>query len=79
MRHGTLMNLRGTSLDVQTLVDIPRAALAASRDAAADDIGAVAALVLDDQGRIVLSVTALGPRSYGASHFDASTYGAITL
>lgn len=79
MRHGTLMNLRGTRLDVQALAGIPRAGRAASRDAVADGVRAVAALVLGDQGRIVLSVTALGPSSDGAGHFDASSYGAITL
>jgi hypothetical protein len=39
----------------------------------------VAARVLDDQSRISLSVTAVGPSGYGAGRFDANTNGAIAL
>jgi DNA-binding IclR family transcriptional regulator len=111
MRHGTVMNLRGTASGRLFAAYLPRdtvqAALAAeaavggdarfvsaewddalhqhqrvarahgianSQDGVVQGVSALAAPVFDDQGRIVLSLTAIGP---SGSSFDLSLDGAM--
>jgi len=51
------------------------AGLASSRDGVVHGVSALAAPVLDDQGRMVLSLTAIGP----SGHFDLALDGPLAL
>lgn len=61
----------GEPLDAHALSTIRKAGLASSQDSVVMGVSALAAPVFDDQGRIVLSLTAIGP----SGSFDAAPDG----
>jgi DNA-binding IclR family transcriptional regulator len=67
----------GTRLDAAILAEIRHSGVASSQDGVVAGVSAVAAPVFDDQGRIVLSLTAIGPSGSAGGGFDVTAKGTM--
>jgi len=65
----------GRPISAHSLAAIRKAGLASAQDGVVMGVSALAAPVFDDQGRIVLSLTAIGP----SGNFNLATDGPIAV